>query len=106
MLQTCDKNITEREYFLYLSNLENFSVRNLQFQIATVVNMALDKYFPADEGVSIIAEPGRYFVASAFTLGVNIIAKRAVARDQHGESKYFKSFLNTIKPELEATCIK
>lgn len=55
-------------------------------EIATVVNMALDKYFPAEEGVDIIAEPGRYFVASAFTLGVNIIAKRVVARDQHGEN--------------------
>lgn len=55
-------------------------------EIAQVVNMALDKYFPANEGVSIIAEPGRYFVASAFTLGVNIIAKRVVARDQHGEN--------------------
>jgi len=54
-------------------------------EIASVVNMALDKYFPAEEGVRIIAEPGRYFVASAFTLGVNIIAKRVVARDQHGD---------------------
>ena len=29
-------------------------------------------------GVRIIAEPGRYFTASAFTLAVNIIAKRTV----------------------------
>ena len=49
--------------------------------------MALDKYFPSEEGVRIIAEPGRYFVASAYTLGVNIIAKRVVSRDQQGESK-------------------
>lgn len=55
-------------------------------EIARVVNMALDKYFPAEEGVEIIAEPGRYMVASAFTLGVNIIAKRVVARDQRGEN--------------------
>lgn len=54
--------------------------------------MALDKYFPVEEGIEIIAEPGRYMVASAFTLGVNIIAKRVVARDQHGESKFLKSF--------------
>jgi ornithine decarboxylase len=55
-------------------------------EIATVVNMALDKYFPAEEGVDIISEPGRYFVASAYTVAVNIIAKRVVARDQHGEN--------------------
>lgn len=55
-------------------------------EIANVVNMALDKYFPAEEGVDIISEPGRYFVASAFTVAVNIIAKRVVARDQHGEN--------------------
>lgn len=54
--------------------------------------MALDKYFPAEEGVEIIAEPGRYFVASAYTLGVNIIAKRVVARDQQGESMCSQSF--------------
>ena len=50
-------------------------------QIASVLNKALDEYFPAGSGVRIIAEPGRYFVASAFTLAVNIIAKRTVARD-------------------------
>lgn len=50
-------------------------------EIASVLNKALDEYFPAGSGVRIIAEPGRYFVASAFTLAVNIIAKRTVARD-------------------------
>jgi len=50
-------------------------------EIATVLNEALDEYFPEDCGVNIIAEPGRYFVASAFTIAVNVIAKRTVARD-------------------------
>jgi len=50
-------------------------------EICDEVNVALDEHFPASSGVRIIAEPGRYFVASAFTLAVNIIAKRAVARD-------------------------
>ncbi|XP_059138678.1 ornithine decarboxylase-like [Physella acuta] len=50
-------------------------------EIAALLNDALDTYFPADMGVRIIAEPGRYFVASAYTLAVNIIAKRTVARD-------------------------
>lgn len=50
-------------------------------EIATVVNEALDTYFPSNPDVRIIAEPGRYMVASAFTLAVNIIAKRTVTRD-------------------------
>ncbi|KAH3847749.1 ornithine decarboxylase-like isoform X2 [Dreissena polymorpha] len=53
--------------------------------ISQVVNMALDKHFPAEESVEVIAEPGRYMVASAFTLAVNVISKRIEARGQHGE---------------------
>jgi len=47
-------------------------------EIAGVLNKALDKHFPAKRNVRIIAEPGRFFVASAFSLTVNIIAKRKV----------------------------
>jgi len=46
-------------------------------EIAGVVNEALELYFPeGDETLSIIAEPGRYYVASAFTLATMVIAKR------------------------------
>uniref|UniRef100_A0A2K6K7X0 Ornithine decarboxylase n=1 Tax=Rhinopithecus bieti TaxID=61621 RepID=A0A2K6K7X0_RHIBE len=37
-----------------------------------------------DSGVRIIAEPGRYYVASAFTLAVNIISKKIVLKEQTG----------------------
>ncbi|KAK7099977.1 ornithine decarboxylase-like [Littorina saxatilis] len=47
-------------------------------EIATVLNKALNKHFPPKRNVRIIAEPGRYFVASAFSITVNIIAKRLV----------------------------
>ncbi|GFN81472.1 ornithine decarboxylase [Plakobranchus ocellatus] len=50
-------------------------------EIADVLNAALDLYFPEESEVEVIAEPGRYFVASAFSLTCNIIAKRSVARD-------------------------
>ncbi|XP_058034427.1 ornithine decarboxylase [Ahaetulla prasina] len=53
-------------------------------EITNVINPALDKYFPPDSGVKIIAEPGRYYVASAFTLAVNIIAKKIVIKEQTG----------------------
>ncbi|KAM6912423.1 ornithine decarboxylase [Xenentodon cancila] len=47
-------------------------------EITAVINPALDKYFPSDAGVKVIAEPGRFYVASAYTLVVNIIAKKVV----------------------------
>lgn len=42
--------------------------------MADVLNKALDENFPSY--VRIIGEPGRYYVASAFTLACNIIARR------------------------------
>lgn len=50
-------------------------------EITAVINPAVDKYFPADSGVRIIAEPGRYYVASAYTLAVNIIAKKVIMNE-------------------------
>ncbi|TRZ02660.1 hypothetical protein DNTS_024396 [Danionella cerebrum] len=51
-------------------------------EIAAVINPALDKYFPVDCKVRIIAEPGRYYVESAYTLAVNIIAKKVIMNEQ------------------------
>ncbi|XP_077344906.1 ornithine decarboxylase 1-like isoform X1 [Lithobates pipiens] len=53
-------------------------------EVTSVINSALDKYFPASSGVQIIAEPGRYYVGSAFTLAVNIIAKKVMLTEQTG----------------------
>ena len=53
------------------------------FKEAThVLNMALDEFFPIESNVQIIAEPGRYFVASTFTLATNVIAKRKVNNEE------------------------
>jgi ornithine decarboxylase len=41
-----------------------------------VVNAALDDYFPPSMGVQVIAEPGRYYVASAYTLATLVHSKR------------------------------
>ncbi|KAI8907257.1 pyridoxal-dependent decarboxylase [Gorgonomyces haynaldii] len=57
----------------------------LQFaDVADVLRPAIDTLFPAQ--VRVIAEPGRYFVSSAFSLAVNIIARRVVQRDQSASS--------------------
>ncbi|XP_015113581.1 ornithine decarboxylase [Diachasma alloeum] len=50
-------------------------------KIADVVNSALSEYFPNDD-VHIIAEPGRFYVASAFTLATSIHSKRSVRTDK------------------------
>lgn len=47
-------------------------------QMASVINSALDLYFPEGCGVDILAELGRYYVTSAFTVAVSIVAKREV----------------------------
>lgn len=53
-------------------------------EIAKVLRPALDTYFPEAMGVRIIGEPGRFFVASAFTLAVNVIARRDVVIEKSG----------------------
>lgn len=43
-----------------------------------VIRPLLDVYFPEGSGIEIVSEPGSYYVSSAFTLAVNIIAKKVV----------------------------
>lgn len=45
--------------------------------IANVVNAALDDYFP-NGNVQIIAEPGRFYVSSAYTLACNVHSIRTI----------------------------
>lgn len=44
---------------------------------AATLNQAVDDYFPSH--IQVIAEPGRYYTAKAFTLAANIIARREVS---------------------------
>lgn len=61
-------------------------------QTAGIVNKAVQKHF-ADESIEIIAEPGRYFVAAAYTLICKIHAKREV-RSESGKLDTVMYFLN------------
>jgi len=47
-------------------------------ELASYINSGLEQHFPEGCGVEIMAEPGRYVVASAFTLATNVVAKREV----------------------------
>ncbi|EHY52455.1 ornithine decarboxylase [Exophiala dermatitidis NIH/UT8656] len=53
---------------------------------AANLNEALEEHFP--HNVSIIAEPGRYYVATAFTLATHVIARREVSVDGEGGKGY------------------
>ncbi|KAI9312369.1 pyridoxal-dependent decarboxylase [Dichotomocladium elegans] len=53
-------------------------------KVAAVLGPAVDTMFPPE--VRVIAEPGRYFVASAFTVCTGVIGRRTV--DAEGENKY------------------
>ncbi|MCJ1281991.1 Ornithine decarboxylase [Xylographa opegraphella] len=55
-------------------------------EMASVLSEALDEYFPPH--VRIIGEPGRYYVASAFTLACNVIARRDMRDPATGETSY------------------
>jgi len=46
--------------------------------ISSDINSAIDKYFPVETNVRIIAEPGTFFAESAFTLVANVILKTVV----------------------------
>ncbi|XP_071118553.1 ornithine decarboxylase-like [Haliotis cracherodii] len=45
-------------------------------KVATALNRSLDEFFPVSSNVKVMAEPGRYFAASPFTLVTSVIAKR------------------------------
>uniref|UniRef100_A0A8C9PUD3 Antizyme inhibitor 2 n=1 Tax=Spermophilus dauricus TaxID=99837 RepID=A0A8C9PUD3_SPEDA len=70
-------------------------------EIASVINSALDLYFPEGCGVDILAELGRYYVTSAFTVAVSIIAKKEVLLDQPGREEENGSAPKTIVYHLD-----
>lgn len=59
--------------------------------MASVLSDALDEYIPSH--VNIIGEPGRYYVASAFTIACHIIARRTI-EDPITSQKSYMLYLN------------
>jgi len=47
------------------------------------VNDSLNEWFPSNNDVTIIAKPGRYFVASAFTLSTKIHSIKKRSNDKN-----------------------
>lgn len=70
--------------------------KNLFERMANLIHESLDKYFPDHEfpDLDIIAEPGRYYVKSAFTLTAMIIGKRVDKVSGEKEGTLVNYFLN------------
>lgn len=49
-------------------------------QVESAVRPLLDAYFSPLSGVQVLAQPGSFYVASAFSLAVNVIGKKMVTR--------------------------
>lgn len=88
----------ELGYKLNVLDIGGGFLEDKTFEImAWVLNEALIRYFPPE--VHVIGEPGHYYVASAFTLACNIIARK-----ESGDNSYklylndgvFGSFLNHL----------
>nr|UUJ34678.1 ornithine decarboxylase [Nilaparvata lugens] len=62
-------------------------------EMAEVLDGALAHYFPASGKVEVIAEPGRYFVASAFTIACNVIARR-IEQGSAAKGPSYKVYVN------------
>lgn len=56
---------------------------------AAAINEALDKYFPANLGVTVIAEPGRYFAEESFTLAAQVFGRRVRERNGRKVAEYW-----------------
>ncbi|XP_068122773.1 ornithine decarboxylase-like [Hyperolius riggenbachi] len=57
-------------------------------EFAAVIMESLEEYFPSEEEVEIIAEPGRYYVTSAFTAALNVTTKKEKrVRDPDGVNR-------------------
>ncbi|KAL0077046.1 ornithine decarboxylase [Phycomyces blakesleeanus] len=56
-------------------------------KIAAVLGPTVDALFPPN--IRVIAEPGRYFVASAFTVCTNIIARRSKINNEQPSFMYY-----------------
>lgn len=56
-------------------------------KVAAVLGPAVDTMFPPE--VRVIAEPGRYFVASAFSICTSVIGRRTIESEQGNQYMYY-----------------
>lgn len=62
-------------------------------EVSLIVNDSLERYFP-DQNIRVIAEPGRYYVASAFTLVCNVFSKKNITSAATNEVEHMMLYVN------------
>jgi len=73
-------------------------------EICQVVRPALEQFFPTGSGVRIIAEPGRFYVSSAFTLATNVHSRRVInANGEGADGDGMNSYMYYINEGLYAS---
>ncbi|XP_029369662.1 antizyme inhibitor 1b [Echeneis naucrates] len=70
-------------------------------QVESAVRPLLDAYFPPLSGVQVLAQPGSFYVASAFSLAVNVIGKKllsshwdSLAQGENSQDTEFLYYMN------------
>ncbi len=62
----------------------------IQFEdIAEVINKAMDEHFAEIKDLQLIAEPGRFFASTAFTLVTNITSRRTIETEEGPTFMYY-----------------
>ncbi|XP_077528824.1 ornithine decarboxylase-like isoform X1 [Haemaphysalis longicornis] len=83
-----------------LRNKEKF------LKVCAFIRSALDEYFPASSGVTIVAEPGQFFVTSAYTLLLKVVGKRKRTLLLDGKLQEHQDvFLSESKRNCITNCI-
>lgn len=91
-----------------------FPAVNMEYEVnfqvlASILNKAVDELFPKD--VRVVAEPGRFYPSSAFTLCTQIIARRVTVPEPANDTNYmyyvndgiFGSFSGLLFGQLNPT---
>lgn len=71
-------------------------------QVESAVRPLLDAYFSPLSGVQVLAQPGNFYVASAFSLAVNVIGKKMVTR--HWDNLVQGEQLNSLCHPVKSDC--
>lgn len=70
---------------------------------ASILKESIQRHFPLRDKIRIIAEPGRYYVAKAFSLAVNVIARRAPPA---AEGTAVETEADPEQPSVMCTCAR
>jgi ornithine decarboxylase len=67
---------------------------NLFLKMANVINNSISEFFKDHKEMNFIAEPGRYFVTSAYTLVTSVINKKVVKTNDESINKHIIYYLS------------